>query len=230
MVFDLDGTLVHSSPDIAFHLNAAFATCLNIDGPFGSDVVENMIGGGLKDMIARGFEELSQTPDPMLFDQVLQRYRQNYLDQPVIKTTLYDGVVTMLESLQNKGIKIGLCTNKTEAAARLVLDHFNLTSFFGAIIGGDTTATRKPDPESLLEAITQLGGNQLGGNQLQGNPKATLMVGDSKADYGAARNAKTAIMLVDWGYSAIDVRDLGADTVISSYDEFHDALLGLSSS
>ena len=72
VVFDLDGTLVHSSPDIAFHLNAAFASCLDLEGPFSDQIVENMIGGGLKDIIANGFNELSLTPDEALFDRVLQ--------------------------------------------------------------------------------------------------------------------------------------------------------------
>ena len=216
VVFDLDGTLVHSSPDIAFHLNAAFATCLNIEGPFSTAVVENMIGGGLKDMIASGFQELSLTPDEALFDRVLQRYRQNYLDQPVVETRLYDGVESVLHHLTALGINIGLCTNKTEATARLVLSHFNLTDFFGAIVGGDTAATRKPEPASLEATMSALGST----------PQTTVMVGDSKADFGAARNAGAAIMLVDWGYSAINVHDLGADMLITSYDDFA-ATLGL---
>ena len=214
VVFDLDGTLVHSSPDIAFHLNAAFASCLDLEGPFSDQIVENMIGGGLKDIIANGFKELSLTPDEALFDRVLQQYRQMYLDQPVIRTTLYDGVEDSLKKLQQNGIKIGLCTNKTEATARLVLDHFNLMPFFGAIIGGDTTPTRKPDPQSLKTAISALGAISA----------TSLMVGDSKADFGAARNADCPVMLVDWGYSAVNVYDLGADLYISSYQDFNHAL------
>lgn len=214
VVFDLDGTLVHSSPDIAFHLNAAFASCLELEGPFSDQIVEHMIGGGLKDIIANGFRELALTPDDALFDRVLQRYRQMYLDQPVVKTTLYDGVEDSLKKLQQNGIKIGLCTNKTEATARLVLEHFNLMPFFEAVIGGDTTSTRKPDPQSLNMAISTLGANTA----------TSLMVGDSKADFGAARNAGCPVMLVDWGYSAVDVRDLGADLYISSYQDFNHAL------
>jgi len=214
VVFDLDGTLVHSSPDIAFHLNAAFASCLDLEGPFSDQIVENMIGGGLKDIIANGFNELSLTPDEALFDRVLQQYRQMYLDQPVVRTTLYDGVEDSLKKLQQNGIKIGLCTNKTEATARLVLDHFNLMPFFEVVIGGDTTPTRKPDPQSLKTAISALGGDIA----------TSLMVGDSKADFGAARNAGCAVMLVDWGYSAVNVHDLGADLYISSYQDFNHAL------
>ena len=214
VVFDLDGTLTHSSPDIAFHLNAAFASCLNIDGPFSNETVEQMIGGGLKDIIANGFQELSLTPYEALFDEVLQQYRQNYLSRPVVNTVLYDGVENSLQQLQDRGFKIGLCTNKTEAAARLVLEHFNLMPFFDVVIGGDTTATRKPEPESLNAVMAALGTEA----------SQSLMVGDSKADFGAARNAGCPIMLVDWGYSAVDVHGLGAEVYISSYRDFDKAL------
>jgi len=213
-VFDLDGTLVHSSPDIAYHLNNAFASCLEIEGPFSGHDVEMMIGGGLKDLIAMGFETLGRDADDALFEKVLTTYRQNYLDSPVVKTTLYDGMLTTLTDLQDQGIAIGLCTNKTEATARKVLEHFNMTRFFGAIVGGDTTTTRKPQPESLLEAIAQI----------KANPEKAVMVGDSKADFGAARNANVPIILVDWGYSSVDIKTLGADAVISHYDEFNAAL------
>ena len=95
-----------------------------------------------------------------------------------------------------------------------MLDHFNLMPFFGAIIGGDTTPTRKPDPQSLKTAISALGADSA----------TSLMVGDSKADFGAARNADCPVLLVDWGYSAVNVYDLGADLYISSYQDFNHAL------
>ena len=214
VIFDLDGTLVHSSPDIAHHLNKAFAECLDIEGPFSDGVIEMMIGGGLKDIIARGFEQLNLTPDDAVFNRVLKRYRQAYNDQPVVKTALYDGVVDMLDSLKNRGVAIGLCTNKPETTARLVLDHFNLTPWFDAVVGGDTTPTRKPDPAPLIAAI-EGAGVMLG---------RAVMVGDSKADYGAARNAGCRIILVDWGYSAVNIHGLGGDAVISHYKEFDAAL------
>ena len=214
VVFDLDGTLVHSSPDIAHHMNVAFSSCLKIEGPFSENNVEMLIGGGLKDVISRGFEKIGHPADDALFNEVLTTYRQIYLDAPVIKTTLYEGVLKTLSDLQNRGIAIGLCTNKTEATARKVLDHFDLTSFFGAIVGGDTMPTRKPEPESLLHAI----------DYLKAMPHQAVMVGDSKADFGAARNAKTPIILVDWGYSAVDITTLGADALISHYDHLNPAL------
>ena len=214
VVFDLDGTLVHSSPDIAHHLNAAFASCLDIDGPFQGHDVEMMIGGGLKAIIEKGFNALSIDPHEDLFDQVLMRYRDGYLQNPVINTHVYDGVIEMLNALQADQIKIGLCTNKPENAARKVLNHFNLTAYFDAIIGGDTTATRKPEPESLEAAMEIMGVS----------PEKTVMVGDSKADYGAARKANCQVILVDWGYSAVDIHSLGGDAVISDYHHFNQTL------
>jgi len=212
IVFDLDGTLVHSSPDIAFHLNTVLAAH-NRDRPALADEdVELLIGGGLVDLIIRGFEAIGITPDDALFEATLHAYRQAYLARPVVKTVLYPGVRELLSLLRVEGYRIALCTNKGEDTARAVLRHFDLLPMFDAVVGGDTTPKRKPDPASLLAAVERAGVA----------PAAAIMVGDSKADAGAAHAAGTKLMLVDWGYSAVDVRDLAADIVLSSYDGFLD--------
>ena len=142
--------------------------------------------------------------------ETVSHFRDVYEEEPVIHTALYDGVRDLLAALGDAGYALGICTNKREVTARLVLDHFGLDGCFGAIIGGDTTANRKPEPDPLLEAT----------RQLELMPQATVMVGDSAADFGAARAASTGIIMVDWGYSDHDARSFGADAVISSYAEF----------
>lgn len=229
IIYDLDGTLVHSSPDIAYHLNAALRRHVKV--PNGNDAdtdsghnedgaevpvqdIEMMIGGGLNDLIRQGIEAAGGVMTSALFDQVLASYRDDYLARPVVHTTLYDGVVEMLDRFAERGVGLGLCTNKTEYAGRAVLDHYGLTAQFGAIIGGDSTPERKPAATPLNEVLRQLGAR----------PDRAIMVGDSIADYGAARNAGTKVILVDWGYSARDIRTMGADAVIASYAEFDDAV------
>ena len=212
-VFDLDGTLVHSSPDIAHHLNAALKTHLGGEGLATKDV-EMLIGGGLMELISKGFAALGAEPEPALLTAVLETYRAAYLAEPVVSTKPYDGVLGLLDDLRNAGVKIGLCTNKTESAGRAVLAHFGMTDYFGAIIGGDTMAERKPHAMPLLEVL----------RQLHIAPHRAVMVGDSKADVGAAANAGVASIAVDWGYTNIPPTELGANAVISSYEGFHQAV------
>ncbi|XDZ64825.1 HAD-IA family hydrolase [Alphaproteobacteria bacterium LSUCC0684] len=217
VVFDLDGTLVHSAPDIAWHLNAAIAAHCESVPSLSEDDVEMLIGGGLMDLIIRGFAALDLAPDDATLDATITSYRKMYLASPVVKTTLYPGVEDMLSALKNAGYGIALCTNKSEDTAHAVLRHFDLLPMFDAVVGGDTTPTRKPDPASLLAAVERAGGV----------PGRAVMVGDSKADAGAAHAAGTSLILVDWGYSAVNVHDLGGDAVISSYDGFIDQVAPL---
>jgi phosphoglycolate phosphatase len=214
IIYDLDGTLVHSSPDIAHHLNGALSAHLDIVSALKVEDIEMMIGGGLLDLIHKAFELSNIVPDQNMFDQVLAHYRAAYLEAPVVHTTLYPGVEAMLTRYQQAGVAIGLCTNKTESAGRAVLGALNLTPLFGAIIGGDSTKERKPEAEPLLKTL----------ELLDVDSARAIMVGDSRADYGAARNAGTKIILVDWGYSAEDVHEMGGDAVISSYSEFDAAV------
>ena len=210
VIFDLDGTLVHSSPDIAHHLNTALQRLRPGVNALSVENVELLIGGGIKELVIRGMQAIDVNPDPELVTETVSHFRDGYEDEPVIHTALYDGVADLLTALGDAGYAVGICTNKREKTARLVLDHFGLDGFFGAIIGGDTTPRRKPEPDPLLEAA----------RQLDLTPQAAVMVGDSAADFGAARAASTGIIMVDWGYSGQDARSFGADAVISSYAEF----------
>lgn len=210
VVFDLDGTLVHSAPDIAHHLNAAIGAHGKGMPALSEDDVRMLIGGGLMDLIVRGFSALGLEPDDSTLTATIKAYRKAYLASPVVKTTLYPSVLDMLSDLKDNGYGIALCTNKSEDTAHAVLNHFDLLPMFDAVVGGDTTPQRKPEPDPLLAAISRAGGN----------PASSIMVGDSKADAGAAHAGGTGLILVDWGYSAVDVRDLGADAVLSSYEGF----------
>jgi phosphoglycolate phosphatase len=214
VIFDLDGTLVHSSPDIAHHLNAALGEVFGSNSTLPVDDVESMIGSGMLDLIGTGITALGITPTEEEADTVLKRYREAYIAEPVVKSSLYDGVIATLDDLANDGVALGLCTNKPEDTALRVLDHFGLTNRFGAIIGCTTVSASKPDAAPLLEACCRLDVDA-------GN---AIMVGDSKIDFGAARNAGVKIAMVDWGYSSVDVKTLGGDLVISSYDGFGEKL------
>ena len=222
IIFDLDGTLVDSSSDITLHLNATLKRIAPEARSLKKQEVEYLIGGGMKDIIIKGIKEIGLSPDETLPDaDTIERglafYRDTYHAQPVATSTLYEGVAEMLAALKQQGFRLGICTNKREDTACDVLRHFNLLHYFDIIVGGDTTEERKPSAKPMLAAV----------EGLNLAPCDCIMVGDSKADFGSARAAEVAIILVNWGYSAIDVNSLGADAVISSYGEMISVLASL---
>jgi phosphoglycolate phosphatase len=210
VLFDLDGTLVHSSPDIARHLNAALAQLKPGVAPLSAADIETLIGGGMQELVIRGMRAIDVNPDPDIVTETIEFFRNAYEDEPVVNTRLYDGVEDTLSALKLAGYALGLCTNKREKTAHMVLGHFEIDHYFDAVVGGDTTPKRKPEPDPVVEAVRRVGLKT----------EAAVMVGDSKADFAAARAAGVRVILVDWGYTDHDVNNFGADRVISSYAEF----------
>ena len=112
------------------------------------------------------------------------------------------------------GFALGVCTNKPERASHLLLDQLDLSRFFSSVVGGDTLAVRKPDPEHIHETVRRAGGVS----------SRAIMVGDSGNDIDAARNADVPVIAVTFGYTETPVRDLGPDIAIDHFDEFWPAL------
>src|SRR5690606_8375017 len=109
---------------------------------------------------------------------------------------------------------LGVVTNKVEDISRSMLDELDLTRFFGVIVGGDTLPTKKPDPATVLAALKQLGADAA----------KAVMIGDSPADSGAARNAGMAVVLVSFGYSRVPIEQVDADGLVHAFDELPAAL------
>ena len=176
IVFDFDGTLIDSAPDIAYALNAA--TGRRGLAPFSLVEVKEMIGGGVpqlveRALIARGYPG---TELMRLVDDFLALYRENL----TTRTYIYDGARELLEQLRGEGRRLGICTNKNHELTLAILDQLDLSKYFGAIFGEREGYARKPDPAPLLETIAALGGS----------PKSALMTGDSEADVACAKAAE----------------------------------------
>jgi phosphoglycolate phosphatase len=205
VVFDLDGTLIDSAPDIAHALNGATAT--RGLAPFELPEVKEMIGGGVpqlveRALIARGFPRSELMP---LVDDFLALYRRDL----TTRTVIYDGARTLLEQLHNEGRSLGVCTNKNHELTLAILDQLDLAKYFGAVFGERDGYARKPDAAPLLETLSALGVT----------PGEALMVGDSEADVACARNAIMPVIVVSFGYSKVAPEALGADVVIPSLSE-----------
>lgn len=184
LLFDLDGTLVHSLPDIA-----ASANHLRIELgllPVDLDTVRSWIGEGLLHLLQQATQEVPGLD----LDEAVQIYRAHHHDQCTRLVAPFPGVQQALHAWQLAGHPMAVVTNKPEVFARRVLDHLGLAGYFGAVVGGDTCTTRKPDPEPVRRAL----------ELLACPPGRGLMVGDSPGDVLAGRGAGLQTAAVSFGY------------------------------
>jgi phosphoglycolate phosphatase len=215
VVFDLDGTLVDTAPDLHAHLNRMLAEL----GRPGLALAEirPLIGDGARALLRRGLEASGGLPPGADLDGLFLEFLARYTAQPVCFGAVYEGVATALGALQASGVRLGVCTNKAQAASEAVLATLGLERWFEAVIGGDRLTVRKPDPGHLRAVLERLGIP----------PASAAMVGDSENDLLTARAAGLPCVLVSFGYTPVPAADLGADRVIDHFDELHDALAAL---
>jgi len=184
LVFDLDGTLVDSVPDIAAAVNRMLA----VRGlpALSQPAVAAMVGDGLHPLIQRAFAAHGATPDAAAAHEYLSDYESNV----AVETKLFDGIPEALDALEQAGWRLAVCTNKPERAARLLLDALGIADRFHAIGGSDSFAAHKPDPRHLQGTIAAAGGD----------PARALMVGDHTNDVMAATGSGVRAVFAGWGY------------------------------
>jgi phosphoglycolate phosphatase len=201
VVFDLDGTLIDSAPDIAYALNRA--TKRRGIEPFPLDQVKEMIGGGVPQLVGRALRARGLPADGLmpLVEEFIALYRENL----TTNTTIYEGGRELLAQLHGEGRRLGICTNKNHELTVEIIQQLDLMKYFGSVLGEREGRPRKPDPAPLLEVVAELGAS----------PQNALMAGDSEADVACARAAKMPVLVVDFGYSRTAPAALGADAVIS---------------
>lgn len=202
LLFDLDGTLVDSVPDIARAANLL----LESEGfePLGVDEVRAMVGHGIPKLVERVFIARGRSLDAEAHAAMTSRMMGIYADNLTGRTVPLPGAMDVLEDSVRAGLKLAVVTNKPEAFSREILVHFGMAAHVAAVVGGDTCATRKPEPEMLLHAAAALGAS----------PDDAVMVGDSSADVASARAAGMRVIVVRGGYTTVPAEELGADLVI----------------
>jgi phosphoglycolate phosphatase len=213
LVFDLDGTLVDSVPD----LRAALNEMLRERGcpPLSLPQVKRMVGDGAPAMVARALA--ASGSDPAEAPAVLARFLEIYEANAVRLTRPYPGVEETLIALRRRGYRTAICTNKPQRATIAVVEGLGFLPLFDAIAGGDRFRVRKPDPGHLLGLIGELGGSVA----------ATTMVGDNENDAAAARAAGVRLVLMRYGYARVDPRSLAADALLDHFSELPQALESL---
>ena len=212
VIWDLDGTLIDSAADLSRALNALLSE--HGLGVHSVELIKTMIGGGIARLVARGWAAHGKNLHYSEIEILSRRFLDHYARCATDETRLYDSVEDVVRELRSRGVAQAICTNKPSAIAASIIEHLGIAEVFDTIIGGDTTAKKKPDPLPVLSCLAAM-------KILDGG---AVMVGDSKVDVAAGQAAGLPVVLVRHGYSRLPVDSLGADAVIDNIPGLFDAL------
>lgn len=207
LVFDLDGTLVDTAPDLIDTLNALFRR----EGiaPVAFDEARQFIGGGARMLIERGLAAIGRSVSRDDMDKLYGEYVEAYADRIAELSRPFPGLENALDRLAADGFRFAVCTNKLERLSLKLLDALDLSQRFAVICGQDTFGIQKPDPRVLERTIVAAGGRL----------RDAVMIGDSLTDIATARAAQVPVIAVDFGYTDTPVHQLDPDRVISHFDQ-----------
>lgn len=209
LIWDLDGTLIHSALDIQAAANKMLADfeMAAIDLP----AIESFIGNGIPKLVERCLAVYGQP----LNDDAVEKMRVYYDADCTTLTAPYAGVVDCLKTMQAKGMKMALCTNKPLAPALAILKGLGLSKYFDVVVGGDTYAHHKPHPAPLLGCVEQLGADMAD----------CIYIGDSETDAQTASNGNMTFALFSGGYRKTPVKDLKHDFLFDHFDALTEYLV-----
>jgi len=212
IVFDLDGTLVDTAPDLISTLNLVLAG----GGlpPVAYDDARRMIGGGPRRMVERALIAAGRNVSTAERDRMFRIFIDHYSAHIADRSRPFPHLESVLQRLAGEGYRLAVCTNKLEWLSLRLLDTLNLSRYFAAICGQDTFGIQKPDPQMLRLTIRRAGGEV----------RRTIMVGDSMIDVRTARAANVPIIAVAFGYSEVAPETLNADRLVTSFIELPHAI------
>jgi phosphoglycolate phosphatase len=217
IVFDLDGTLVDTAPDIIRAVNYALETA---GEPPGAEVLlRPVISAGSRAMLAHRLADLGRSIGASELDAMYASLLAYYAENIAVESRPFSGMPEALSRLAARGATLAVCTNKRESHSRLLLSTLGLDGHFRALAGVDTYPWCKPDPRHLTSVIAAAGGR----------PERAVMVGDSDTDVRTAQAAGIPVVAVTFGYPdpRHPIESLGAEAVISHYDELEEAVTRL---
>ena len=209
LLFDLDGTLADTKPDLYAAMNYVL-TKHGLKAVADGDVEGSVIGGGARMILQRGLAANGVVWDDAKLDAATEEFVLWYDQNIDANTVIYPNLTPVLEAAKAAGIPMAVVTNKREGLSAKLLFRLGLHKFFDALVGGDTLPQRKPDPDTIEEAL----------RRLDCKPQDAIMVGDSEADTGGAMAAGVASICVTFGYRRVSLEELNADALIDDYAEF----------
>jgi phosphoglycolate phosphatase len=212
IVFDLDGTLIDTAPDLIHTLNLVLTQEGLSAVPYAT--ARNLIGGGAQVMIRRALAAEGRDATDAEMDRLYAAFIAYYSEHIADRSRPFPGLDSALNDLRAAGHGLAVCTNKLEWLSLRLLKALNLTHRFAAICGPDTFGVMKPDPEVFRQTVRRAGGE----------PSRAIMVGDSKTDIHTGRAARVPVIAVDFGYTDVPIASLQPDRIISSFSELPAAI------
>ncbi|MCR9256733.1 MAG: phosphoglycolate phosphatase [Alphaproteobacteria bacterium] len=206
IVFDLDGTLIDSAPDI----HAASEKVLIDEGltPLSFKLIKSFIGNGVPTLVERMIHACDLEMEPDRHARMIETFLAHYDAAPTAHSTMFPGLAETLTRLEDEGFLLGVCTNKPKAPSDKILADFDLDRFFRVVVGGDSLAERKPDPAPLQHAFAHLDADR------------RLYVGDSEVDAETAKRAAIPFALFTEGYRKVPIRDLPHQYAFNDFSRF----------
>ncbi len=212
IVFDLDGTLVDTAPDLIGALNFI----LKREGlsPLPMASARKMIGAGARRLLELGLEAEGRAVGPADLERLTRDFIAYYAEHIAELSRPFDGLIEAMDDLTGRGFKLAVCTNKLEWLSKRLLDQLQLSQRFAAICGADTFGVSKPDPAILRQTVARAGGSLA----------SSIMVGDAGTDVGVARRAGIPVIGVTFGYTEIPIEELKPDLVITDMRQLPKAI------
>ncbi len=207
LIFDLDGTLVDTAPDLLHATNHALA--LIERPPVTMAQLRTYVGHGAMNLIELGAKATGPAVDRPTLLKLHDAFLEYYGDNIAVDSVMFDGLREVLDTARARGLKLGVCTNKVERLSNKLLIELGVSDIFGAVVGGDTLAVMKPDPAPLRETSARLGVDI----------SKAIMLGDSETDIRTAQNAGIPVIAVTFGYTAQPVATFNPTHVIDHYDQ-----------
>ncbi|MCA8899945.1 MAG: HAD hydrolase-like protein [Hyphomonas sp.] len=212
IVFDLDGTLVNTAPDLLNALNHVLEHA-ELE-PVGLETIATMIGHGARAMIRQGMAHQGHAPEEAQLDDLFERFLVHYSQHIAVGSHPFEMAVEVLDGLAGAGAVLAVCTNKKQNLSDQLLRELCWADRFAAIVGADSVPSRKPDGDHILRTIVAAGGDA----------GRAIMVGDSRTDERAARHAGLPFVFVPFGYEVESEEEIGADAVVTHYSMLASAI------
>lgn len=212
LLFDLDGTLVDSAPDICASVNRVLETMGRT--PVTVAEIKSLVGFPAPVLVEKALKLSDRPGSQEDIDFLLSGFLEGYRRNPCEHTVLFAGAREALERYTETGIKLGICTNKPEVTCFPVLEALDLKRYFSAVVCGDTLEHRKPDPRHVFHALGLMGAAI----------DDAAFIGDTTTDIDAANNAGLPSICVTFGYSQVPFDSMGASALIDHFDQLDETL------
>jgi len=207
IIFDLDGTLIDSAPDLRTACNKLLA--VHQRRPITMEETKKFVGNGAAKLVERAFAATGASVQDQEIATLTKGFLAFYDGHEADETQPYPGVMAVLDQLAGQGYRLALCTNKPKEPTENLLRDLGMSGFFELVLGGDELARKKPDPQMIHYIL----------EQMNVAPGDAVMVGDSSNDIDAANNAGVRNVAVSYGYRKVPVSELGAGYIIDRFDD-----------